>query len=143
MKTVLGLRPIAWALMVSLGLNLALIGFIAGPFIHRPQLPGSDAFARRLVRSLPPSDEAIVLEALKSMPDIRTLPQRMDSYRQKLTEIMTAPVVDLDALNEAMRQNSAFRQQFEAQIEAAFHDGAPKLSLEGRRQLMRNLERPN
>lgn len=65
-------------------------------------------------------------------------PPELDAERKHVQELLTAPTLDLGALTAALDAEAAKRSAFEASIRTAFLTAAPKLSLEGRRQLVHN-----
>ncbi len=67
-------------------------------------------------------------------------PPELDAERQHVQELLVAPTLDTAALAQALDAEAAKRAQFEASIRTAFMTAAPKLSLEGRRQLVHNFD---
>ncbi len=67
-------------------------------------------------------------------------PHELDAERKHVQELLVAPTLDTAALAAALDAEAAKRAAFEASIRTAFLTAAPKLSLEGRRQLVHNFD---
>jgi hypothetical protein len=67
-------------------------------------------------------------------------PHELDAERKHVQELLVAPTLDSAALAAALDAEAAKRATFEASIRTAFLTAAPKLSLEGRRQLVHNFD---
>lgn len=132
-----GSRILGALLVVSLGLNLFLGGWIAGrAFLPHPPPPppGPGGLLERLTRHLSPADAAILRGAFEPDPRGR---DRQHALHARVAALLRAEPFDPQALAAAFAEDHAARGDFGQKLAAA----AARLSPEGRRQLAEESER--
>lgn len=131
-------RILGALLVVSLGANLFLGGWIAGraflPHPPPPPPPGPGGMLERLTRHLSPEDAAILRGAFEPDTGMR---ERQHAFHARVAALLRSEPFDPQALAAAFAADHAARADLGQKLAAA----AARLSPEGRRRLADESER--
>lgn len=153
-----GNRGLKWAVVGSIGVNILFAGVFVGLVFRGPfgPPPPPHDLVEHLTHSMSPDDAKIVRDAFKDIPEDHHGgpggpgpggpgggpggPPGMGHGREHIRDLLTAPTLDKAALAAAMDEEATQRAQFETSMRTAFLQAAEKLSLDGRRQLVRDFD---
>jgi uncharacterized membrane protein len=132
-------RKLQIALLVSLGLNLFLVGFLAArwwaPFHHPPRWTPEE-IGERLARPLPEKDAEVIRDAFQAnAAKLATLFGALQEARREVRAKMSAEPLDRTALAAAMTQARMKRAALEDAVQEVILDASSHLSLDGRKRM--------
>ncbi len=156
-----------YGFLASIGLNILFVGLAVGIVLHGPHMmghpggpPPPHGMVEHMTRGMSAADAEVIKQAFGDIKDPMgdhppgpppgdhppgpppggRPPHELDAERQHVQDLLVAPTLDTAALAQALDAEAAKRAEFEASIRTAFLTAAPKLSLEGRRQLVHNFD---
>ncbi len=140
----------AITLIFSLGLNIFLLGLLAGPFLHHgmglnmppPGPPNPERIVNALARELGPEDGQRVTSIYRE--NARGLENHHEKFRAAVLRIASAiktQPLDTLELNKALDDIALLDQQMHHNISSVLLQVTQALSPEGRNQLAGFLER--
>lgn len=136
-------KKVKAALLVSLLLNILLIGWIAGNMIY--YVRGHHGFHREeqaVLQSLPEEKRALFLETMKgARSGSRDFRDRMHEIRDRTLAILTAPVFDEQAYRAEVEELHRFRAEKMNRLAAATGKLAGQFNQEERKILAELLKR--
>lgn len=129
-----------WLLLGSLALNLFFIGVAVAMAVRAPATPTYDrnVFVRveRLSKSLPQADGAKLRAAIGANRDaIRAAQARYRAAQDVIRATLRKEPFDVDAMQTAMAQTRAARQNFDQTIQSVVGAAAAQMSPAGRNAL--------
>ena len=115
-----------WMLLVSLALNFAFIGLIAGatlrndgPGARMPGDPGPGAFGQAYLRALPPQDRREIFRSLKAADALPDRGERRANFEAVLAVLRKDPF-DPQALRQAVGRQSQASIALQGAAQAAW-----------------------
>jgi uncharacterized membrane protein len=148
MKNLSGTRKLRWIILVSLAINLFLIGVVAAPFFGRgpmmgpPPPPPPEFMVERLARDLPPKDAATLRAIFADVKDGfgKSHEAEKKAFRQ-LADILRQDKPDLQAMQHAFEEIQTSGQTMHQGMARALQRVATELPLDSRRKIAAFMER--
>jgi len=129
-------------LVISLGLNLLIIGFIAARATDHHWRPGPDFSVGTIAEQLSPESRDALRESMRAhRDDIRAGFRGMRDARRQVRDLLTAEDFNRDAVDQAFADVRAQHDRIQIAMQQAFIDAASQMPREDREHLARMGER--